>query len=131
MEVLVGVPSVEFYRSRTRKDPRGEEVRFILFLFYFIFLSLLISSNRAEYEVYKNQWKSITAEQKRRFKKYRTVKNRIKKDVIRTDRSVEYFAGDGEKNPNLRVLYDVLLTYSFFNFDIGYVQGMNDLLSPI
>lgn len=28
-------------------------------------------------------------------------------------------------------LHDILLTYIMYNFDVGYVQGMSDLLSPI
>lgn len=50
-------------------------------------------------------------------------------DVKRTDRTQEYFAGDD--NPNLGVLQDVLMTYVMYNFDLGYVQGMSDLLAPI
>ena len=26
---------------------------------------------------------------------------------------------------------DILMTYVMYNFDLGYVQGMSDLLSPI
>ncbi|CAG5121313.1 unnamed protein product, partial [Candidula unifasciata] len=51
------------------------------------------------------------------------------KDVMRTDRTQKFFSGD--KNPNLQVLYDILMTYGFYNFDLGYVQGMSDMLSPI
>jgi len=36
-----------------------------------------------------------------------------------------------ETGIGLRQLQNILLTYSFFNFDLGYVQGMSDLLSPI
>jgi hypothetical protein len=39
------------------------------------------------------------------------------KDVVRTDRSWEYY--EGEDNPNLKILYNVLLTYTFYNFDLG------------
>ncbi|RZF41159.1 hypothetical protein LSTR_LSTR015896 [Laodelphax striatellus] len=42
---------------------------------------------------------------------------------------MEFFAGDG--NSNLKVLNDILMTYVMYNFDLGYVQGMSDLLSPI
>lgn len=51
------------------------------------------------------------------------------KDVNRTDRTMAFYAG--ENNPNLTVLSDILMTYVMYNFDIGYVQGMSDLLSPI
>jgi len=32
---------------------------------------------------------------------------------------------------NLQLLSDILMTYVMYNFDLGYVQGMSDLLSPI
>lgn len=51
------------------------------------------------------------------------------KDVTRTDRTVQFFAG--ENNKNLQTLSDILMTYVMYNFDLGYVQGMSDLLSPI
>jgi len=51
------------------------------------------------------------------------------KDVNRTDRTHPYFAGDN--NPHLGQLHDILMTYVMYNFDLGYVQGMSDLLSPI
>ena len=51
------------------------------------------------------------------------------KDVNRTDRTLPFFAG--ENNMNLQLLYDILMTYVMYNFDLGYVQGMSDLLSPI
>ncbi|XP_077983590.1 TBC1 domain family member 15-like isoform X2 [Glandiceps talaboti] len=51
----------------------------------------------------------------------------IDKDVPRTDRDHEYFVGD--KNPKLQVLRDILVTFSAFHPDVGYAQGMNDILS--
>ncbi|XP_052487141.1 uncharacterized protein LOC105769166 isoform X2 [Gossypium raimondii] len=63
------------------------------------------SNRKTEYEIIKNQWQ------------------------VRTDRSISFYGGDG--NANLSFLHNVLLTYSFYNFDLGYCQGMSDLLSPI
>jgi hypothetical protein len=73
------------------------------------------------------------------------------KDVMRTDRSHSFF--EGEKNPNLQTMTDILMTYNMYNFDLGkssvfksypianavhkrtnlkgYVQGMSDLLAPL
>uniref|UniRef100_A0A915KE63 Rab-GAP TBC domain-containing protein n=1 Tax=Romanomermis culicivorax TaxID=13658 RepID=A0A915KE63_ROMCU len=51
------------------------------------------------------------------------------KDVARTDRTHKFF--EGEQNQNLSTLRDILMTYVMYNFDLGYVQGMSDLLSPI
>ncbi|KAJ3196461.1 GTPase activating protein [Irineochytrium annulatum] len=76
---------------------------------------------------------------------------RVEKDVVRTDRTVAFFAGDeSDERPildpvassisvepprvfsrNLEMLKDVLITYTVYNFELGYVQGMNDLLAPV
>ncbi|EGC31138.1 hypothetical protein DICPUDRAFT_89768 [Dictyostelium purpureum] len=87
-----------------------------------------------QYFTIKRQWESISCEQESRFSKYSSRKMLIRKDVIRTDRLHPMFVygeDDFDQNPNLKLMNDILLTYSFFNFDIGYVQGMSDLLSPI
>ncbi|CAN4113035.1 unnamed protein product [Withania somnifera] len=89
----------------------------------------LMSIKKSEYETIKNQWKSITKEQAKRFTKFRERKALIEKDVVRTDRSIPFY--DGDENSNVKCLRDILLTYSFYNFDLGYCQGMSDLLSPI
>ncbi|KAF5725840.1 RabGAP/TBC domain-containing protein isoform 2 [Tripterygium wilfordii] len=89
----------------------------------------LRSVKKSEYETIKHQWQSISNEQARRFTKFRERKGLIEKDVVRTDRSLAFY--DGDDNPNVNLLRDILLTYSFYNFDLGYCQGMSDLLSPI
>ncbi|KNC98681.1 uncharacterized protein SPPG_06364 [Spizellomyces punctatus DAOM BR117] len=81
--------------------------------------------------------------------KIRERKYRVEKDVVRTDRTVPFFAGPQTEtngatsvspsdmqevigaNPNLEMLRNVLVTYTVYNFELGYVQGMNDLLAPI
>ncbi|GJY42842.1 RabGAP/TBC domain-containing protein [Tanacetum coccineum] len=88
-----------------------------------------VSVKKSEYETIKNQWQSISPEQAKRFTKFRERKGLIEKDVVRTDRSLPFYEGD--ENPNVRLMHDILLTYSFYNFDLGYCQGMSDLLSPI
>ncbi|EFA85722.1 RabGAP/TBC domain-containing protein [Heterostelium album PN500] len=84
-----------------------------------------------EYFTIKKQWQSISADQELRFSKYASRKALIEKDVIRTDRLHPMYLGIGMDNPNLVIVKEILLTYSFYNFDIGYVQGMSDLLTPI
>lgn len=71
----------------------------------------------------------MTMVQEENFSDYRERKSLIEKDVNRTDRTLEFFAGDN--NANLQMLSDILMTYIMYNFDLGYVQGMSDLLSPI
>ena len=39
------------------------------------------------------------------------------KDVLRTDRTHPYYKGDN--NPNISTLYDILMTYCMYNFDLG------------
>jgi len=41
----------------------------------------------------------------------------VEKDVARTDRTHVFFHGDN--NPNITVLYDILLTHCMYNFDLG------------
>lgn len=53
----------------------------------------------------------------------------LEKDVSRTDRTMNFYAEDN--NRNLEQLRDILMTYVMYNFDLGYVQGMSDILSPI
>ncbi|XP_028175648.1 TBC1 domain family member 15 isoform X3 [Ostrinia furnacalis] len=82
-----------------------------------------------EYFSMKLQWRSMTEGQEARFSEYRDRKSLVEKDVNRTDRTHPFFAGDN--NPNLVVLQDILMTYVMYNFDLGYVQGMSDILAPL
>ncbi|XP_074489394.1 TBC1 domain family member 15 isoform X2 [Sebastes fasciatus] len=82
-----------------------------------------------EYFRMKLQWKSVSEEQERRNSKLRDYKSLIEKDVNRTDRTNRFY--EGIDNPGLVLLHDILMTYCMYDFDLGYVQGMSDLLSPI
>lgn len=53
----------------------------------------------------------------------------IEKDVNRTDRTMDFFKGDDSKGTE--ILRNLLMTYMMYNFNLGYVQGMSDLLAPI
>lgn len=68
----------------------------------------------------------------------------IEKDVHRTDRTIPLFAGEDIPHPDpdspfaetgtnvhLEQMKDMLLTYNEHNPDLGYVQGMSDLLAPL
>jgi len=75
---------------------------------------------------------------------WREQRGRIEKDVHRTDRNVPIFSGEDIPHPDpespfsevgtnvhLEQMKDMLLTYNEYNKDLGYVQGMSDLLAPI
>lgn len=57
----------------------------------------------------------------------RAILRLVDKDVPRTDRDFHYFTGNN--NPNLTILREILITYSTFHPDVGYAQGMNDILA--
>lgn len=85
------------------------------------------AENVRKYNVMKQQWKSVLPEQVKRNSAIRDMFLSVRKDVPRTDRSVDMFAEtDGE---GLVMLHDILMTYCMYNFDLGYVQGMSDLVS--
>ncbi|KAK0383450.1 hypothetical protein NLU13_9361 [Sarocladium strictum] len=75
---------------------------------------------------------------------WREQKGRIEKDVHRTDRHVPIFSGEDTPHPDpsspfadvgtnvhMEQMKEMLLTYNEYNKDLGYVQGMSDLLAPI
>uniref|UniRef100_A0A665VLP1 TBC1 domain family member 15 n=1 Tax=Echeneis naucrates TaxID=173247 RepID=A0A665VLP1_ECHNA len=82
-----------------------------------------------EYFRMKLQWKSLSEEQEKRNSRLRDYRSLIEKDVNRTDRTNRFY--EGIDNPSLVLLHDILMTYCMYDFDLGYVQGMSDLLSPI
>ncbi|XP_030645504.1 TBC1 domain family member 17 isoform X2 [Chanos chanos] len=82
-----------------------------------------------EYFRMKVQWRSVSEEQEMRNSLLRGYRSLIERDVNRTDRHNPFFSGND--NPGLTLLHDVLMTYCMYNFDLGYVQGMSDLLSPL
>ncbi|KAL4221329.1 hypothetical protein ACF0H5_019590 [Mactra antiquata] len=51
----------------------------------------------------------------------------VDKDVPRTDRDVPYFRD--AHSGHLSMLRDILITYAAFHPDVGYAQGMNDILA--
>ncbi|XP_010881820.1 TBC1 domain family member 15 [Esox lucius] len=82
-----------------------------------------------EYFRMKLQWKSVSDDQERRNSRLRDFRSLIEKDVNRTDRTNRFY--EGIDNPGLVLLHDILMTYCMYDFDLGYVQGMSDLLSPV
>ena len=82
-----------------------------------------------EYFRMKYQWQMFTKDQLGRFKELSLRMNLVEVDVVRTDRKRPFYnESDGW---GLRKLQEILYTYCMYDFDLGYVQGMNDLLAVI
>ncbi|KAH3760973.1 TBC1 domain family member 17 [Pelomyxa schiedti] len=90
----------------------------------------LHTTKRLQYFAIKSQWTSMGPEQEARCSKFRLRKQQIERDVLRTDRTYPYYQGDTNLH-HVNMLFEILLTYSHFNSDCGYMQGMNDLCSVI
>lgn len=60
---------------------------------------------------------------------WRNVECTVEKDVVRTDRTNPFYAGDD--NPNIEIMKNILLNYAACNPTLGYTQGMSDLLAPV
>eukprot|EP00818_Percolomonas_sp_WS_P005034 CAMPEP_0117449010 /NCGR_PEP_ID=MMETSP0759-20121206/7709_1 /TAXON_ID=63605 /ORGANISM="Percolomonas cosmopolitus, Strain WS" /LENGTH=762 /DNA_ID=CAMNT_0005241441 /DNA_START=777 /DNA_END=3065 /DNA_ORIENTATION=+ len=88
-----------------------------------------LSDSADEYKVYRTQWESITPRQLEKHSVFRERSHRVEKDVVRTDRTNPLYASDD--SPYLQIIYRVLVTYAFYNYDLGYCQGMGDFLSPL
>ncbi|KAG2173987.1 hypothetical protein INT44_000101 [Umbelopsis vinacea] len=97
-------------------------------------------SKTEEYFDLKSKW--FNDSELQATTKFDEEKHRINKDVHRTDRSVTFFAAEDLPNPdpesqngtnaNLETMKDILLTYVMaYNPELGYVQGMSDLVAPI
>ncbi|VDP18327.1 unnamed protein product [Schistosoma margrebowiei] len=82
-----------------------------------------------EYHILKTFWKSMSPDREARFALFRDRKCFIDKDVPRTDRKTDFYSDDS--HGNLTRLSDILITYTIYNMDFGYFQGMNDLLALI
>lgn len=82
-----------------------------------------------EYFVLKRQWQSMTETQIRNFSAYRECSQLIHKDVVRTDREMSLFRD--LEGPKIQQMEEILHTYLIYNVDLGYVQGMSDLLAPV
>ena len=132
---VVNVESLKQQIFRGGVDPplRIEVWKYLLGYYDYASTSKARQEERAarvdDYFRMKLQWKSLSADQESRFSALKERKALIEKDVNRTDRTHVFF--QGEKNPNLDLLSDVLMTYVMYNFDLGYVQGMSDLLAPV
>jgi len=123
----------KIFKGGVEENIRAEVWKYLLGYYHWHHPTEVRETNRKarveEYFRMKLQWKSMSEDQQNRFAAFRERKTQIEKDIGRTDRSHPYYVGDN--NPNVALLQDILMTYVMYNFDLGYVQGMSDLLSPI
>lgn len=91
----------------------------------------LKKSKASEYQKLKDHWQQLTTITLRNWSDHDFQKrlDQIHKDVVRTDRDEMHFKE--EDSPYLKQLNDILATYGWYNWSVGYVQGMNDMLAPI
>uniref|UniRef100_A0A8C7YG69 TBC1 domain family, member 16 n=1 Tax=Oryzias sinensis TaxID=183150 RepID=A0A8C7YG69_9TELE len=82
---------------------------------------------RTEYYDIQQRRLSMSPEEHSEF--WRKVQFTVDKDVVRTDRSNQFFRG--ENNQNVEIMRRILLNYAVFNPDMGYCQGMSDLVAPL
>lgn len=107
---------------------------------------IIRESLESEYNNLKMKW--INDDVKRETDYWKDQKHRIEKDIHRTDRNLEIFKNDPKglqdtsneeddfdvsniRNPHLYKMREILLTFNEYNPNLGYVQGMTDLLSPL
>eukprot|EP01127_Copromyxa_protea_P015026 TRINITY_DN4267_c0_g1_i1.p1 TRINITY_DN4267_c0_g1~~TRINITY_DN4267_c0_g1_i1.p1 ORF type:complete len:410 (-),score=94.28 TRINITY_DN4267_c0_g1_i1:66-1295(-) len=126
----------ESIKERVSKAGMEEALRPILwkyFLGYYPWDSTLEERKKLEekqkerYTRLKTHWSSISNAQLSSFSEWRSQQSQIEKDVVRTDRDLEWFQDD--QSPYLLQLNNILCSYAWFNWDLGYVQGMNDILA--
>eukprot|EP01134_Creolimax_fragrantissima_P004694 CFRG4694T1 len=114
---------------------RGTVWRFLLGLYPFESneddRKKILNAKREEYWGLKGRWLcdggSALDEDER--ESLQTEKEMIEKDVVRTDRKSSFLKG--ENNPNLAIMVEILVTYILYMPELGYVQGMSDLLAPL
>nr|XP_033816455.1 TBC1 domain family member 16 isoform X2 [Geotrypetes seraphini] len=87
----------------------------------------LRTQKKQEYFQIQQKRLTMTPQQHKQF--WRTVQCTVDKDVVRTDRSNQFFRG--ADNPNVQTMRRILLNYAMYNPTIGYLQGMSDLVAPI
>lgn len=80
-----------------------------------------------EYQDIRKQRERMSPAEREAF--WRNVECTVEKDVVRTDRTNPFYAGDD--NPNIEIMKNILLNYAACNPNLGYTQGMSDLLAPV
>ncbi|KAL1423364.1 hypothetical protein MTO96_021126 [Rhipicephalus appendiculatus] len=114
-------------------DPRLRKEAWPLLLQHYAFSATFeereqIRNDRfLEYQDIRKQRERMSPAEREAF--WRNVECTVEKDVVRTDRTNPFYAGDD--NPNIEIMKNILLNYAACNPNLGYTQGMSDLLAPV
>ncbi|KAK9245118.1 rab-GTPase-TBC domain-containing protein [Lipomyces tetrasporus] len=147
LRVTVSEVKERVFHGGLSRDVRSEAWLFLLGVYPWdssqIERQSIMAAKRDEYFRLKRQWWD-DVERQQIDTVWKDQRNRIEKDVHRTDRNIPLFAGEDTPHPDpdspfanigtnvhLEQLKDMLITYNEYNKSLGYVQGMSDLLSPI
>jgi len=87
----------------------------------------ILKSKTEEYDTMRKQWQAFSSVQLSNFPELLKRKDQIEKDVHRTDINNPYYKQPG----SIDSLRNILMTHCFYNWNLGYIQGMNTLLAPI
>ncbi|UJR36590.1 hypothetical protein I4U23_029309 [Adineta vaga] len=121
----------QLFRQRIFDNGCDESIRKIVWCYLLrVFNESMTNEDKTEYT---SEQKNDMTTWHNRFKQgdaeIITLDNLIQKDVRRTDRSVKFF--DDKENLSCQKLFNILMTYSVYHPEPGYVQGMNDMVAPI
>ncbi|OZJ04973.1 hypothetical protein BZG36_01763 [Bifiguratus adelaidae] len=144
-QLSVGEPHIResIFRGGVESDIRVEVWKFMLGVYTWeMDAEEREATRRSKVEQYwelKNEW--FSSPELQSTDEFAEQKHRIEKDVHRTDRLVPIYEPEDMPNPNpnmvggtnrnLESLKDILVTYNRYNPELGYVQGMSDLLAPL
>ncbi|CAF1449603.1 unnamed protein product, partial [Adineta steineri] len=123
------------FRQRIFDNGCDESIRKIVWCYLLrVFNESMTNEDKTEYTMKaKERYNEMKQAWQHRFKQEDSeiilLDNLIQKDVKRTDRSVKFF--DDKENLSCQKLLNILMTYSIYHPEPGYVQGMNDMAAPI
>lgn len=124
---------IKAYNGCIADDIRGEVWAYLLGVFEVQHTEAdrkaILAASKQQYDTLVLQWSSIFPEQEAKFGMFREHKQAIMKDVMRTDRQLPEFRD--ENSPMLATINRVLMSYAMLNFDLGYCQGMSDVVSVL
>lgn len=161
LKVTVGEIKNRIFHGGLEEDARPEAWLFLLEVYPWDSSTserdVLHKSYVTAYHELKSKWTLDLTKRDTDF--WKNQRQRIEKDINRTDRDIEIFKGSSEANAtnevvsddelnldsdiedpsavayinnvHLREMREILLTYNELNEHLGYVQGMSDLLSPL